>query len=144
MNKENYNQIKNSLTKTLIQLLDAKEEANITEENKEIAFCDLFKVLNMYISSNNRTMKFSLLKSQELWFYSILNAQKEIKVPLIKISTGLFRCYIITLFKLQGTLEELKKETNWDVAMLKREQNYDMKRFLLSVEKTYKEKMKEK
>lgn len=141
MEKEIYNNIKKKLINTLIVLLDAKEEKNITEDNKEIALYDLFKILNLYISSNDK-MNLSLTKSQELWFYSILEAQKKIKYPILKISTGLFRCYIITLFKLQGKLDELEKETGWNVSMLKREQNYDMKKFLLSVEKTYNESLK--
>lgn len=131
-------EIREHLHKVLVKIIDAKEEKNVNEENKEIAIKDLIKFLNLYynnvIKDKNATLNGLFNKHQEIWFYALNKIEKEIKYPLINVTSGLWRCYIITLFGSKGEVDLLKELTGWTPQMLERERmTYDMKLILLSV-----------
>lgn len=144
--EENKKDVIKNLEGLLIKLLNAKSQENLTMENKEIAIKDLIKLLNWYWESIKKdiNIKGVLNKHQEVWYTAITNANKKVKYPLISITSGLFRCYIITLFKSVNEGEILKQLTGWKVEMLQKEKfTFDMKILFLSLNQMIKNKKKE-
>lgn len=134
--KENKRNVVKNLENLLIKLLDAKTQENLTKENKEIALKDLIKLLNLYWENAKKDVgvKGSLNKHQEVWYSAITAANKKVKYPLLSITSGLFRCYIITLFGSIGKENILKQLTGWNAEMLTKEKfTYDMKVLFLSI-----------
>lgn len=130
----------------MVKLLDAKTQENLTTENKETALKDLIKLLNLYWENAKKdaSIKGGLNKHQEVWFAAITAANKKAKYPLISITSGLFRCYIITLFGSIGEGNLLKQLTGWSTKMLAKEKmSYDMKVLFLSINQTIQNKEKE-
>lgn len=144
--KKNNKDVQQNLKGLLVKLLDAKTQENLTTKNKEIALKDLIKLLNFYWENvkNDAKIKGGLNKHQEIWFKAIIASNKRVKYPLINITSGLFRCYIITLFGSigeEGILEEL---TGWSTEMLAKEKmSYDMKVLFLSINQIIQNKEKE-
>lgn len=130
-------EIINSLSKILIQIIDAKEEKNICEDNAKIAITDLMKLLNMSVIaiSKQKQSETNIFNSyQDIWFKSINKAKKEIKYQLIQINDNLFRVYIMALFKKDNKKDLLLQATGWNYDNLSKEKiTEDMKIILLSV-----------
>lgn len=136
----------NNLENLLIKLFDAKTQENLTTENREIALRDLLKLLNLYWENIKKdiNVKGVLNKHQQIWYNSIIVANKKVKYPLISITSGLFRCYIITLFGSIGEEDILKQLTGWTTEMLTKEKlSYDMKVLFLSINQIIQNKEKE-
>ena len=134
--KENKKEVIKNLEDLLVKLLDAKNQENLTSNNKEIALKDLIKLLNLYWENVKKdiNVKGILNKHQEIWYSAIISANKKAKYPLISITSGLFRCYIITLFGSIGQEGMLKQLTGWSTEMLQKEKfTYDMKILFLSI-----------
>lgn len=136
--------IQNHLESVLTQIIDAKEEANLTKENKEIALKDLIRFLNLYynqlIQNKDKELKNLFTDHQTIWFYAINNINKKVKYPLLNIKNGLWRDYIITIFKAKGQEDLLTQLTGWTVKNLQTEKfTYDMKVLLLSINEILKE-----
>lgn len=144
--KKNNKDVQQNLEGLLVKLLDAKTQENLTTKNKEIALKDLIKLLNFYWESvkNDAKIKGGLNKHQEIWFKAIIASNKRVKYPLINITSGLFRCYIITLFGSIGEEEILEELTGWSTEMLAKERmSYDMKVLFLSINQIIQNKKKE-
>ena len=62
--------------------------------------------------------------STKIFGFLIIAANKKVKYPLLNITSGLFRCYIITLFGSVGEENMLKQLTGWSTTMLEREKIY--------------------
>lgn len=136
--KEKEKSIINQLTNILVKIIDAKEEANLVEDNKRIAIVDTMKLLNMTYSKicdlKNADAKKIFNKYQDFWFKAITNAKKQIKFPLLDINTGLWRVYLFTLFKSKNQEELLEELTGWNYKSFQREViTHDMKLILLSI-----------
>lgn len=145
--KDNKKDVEKNLEGLLVKLLDAKTQENLTTENKETALKDLIKLLNLYWENikKDASIKGGLNKHQEVWFAAITAANKKAKYPLISITSGLFRCYIITLFGSIGEGNLLKQLTGWSTEMLQKEKfTYDMKVLFLSINQIIQNKEKEK
>lgn len=129
-------EIINSLSKILIQIIDAKEEKNIYKDNAKIAITDLMKLLNMSVVaiSKQKQSETNIFNSyQDIWFKSINKAKKEIKYPLIQINDNLFRVYVMALFKKDNKKDLLLQATGWNYDNLSKEKiTEDMKIILLS------------
>lgn len=141
--EENKKDVVKNLESLLTKLLDAKTQEGLTTENKETALKDLIKLLNLYweTAKKDAGIKSGLNKHQEIWYSAILAANKKAKYPLISITSGLFRCYIITLFGSIGQEDMLKQLTGWSTSMLEKEKfTYDMKVLFLSINKIIKDK----
>ena len=144
--EDNKKDVEKNLEGLLIKLLDAKTQENLTTENKETALKDLIKLLNLYWENAKKdaSIKGGLNRHQEVWFTAITAANKKAKYPLISITSGLFRCYIITLFGSIGEGNLLKQLTGWSTKMLAKEKmSYDMKVLFLSINQTIQNKEKE-
>ena len=144
--EENKKDMVKNLENLLIKLLDAKTQENLTTENKEIALKDLIKLLNLYWENAKKDagVKGGLNKHQEVWYSAITAANKKVKYPLLSITSGLFRCYIITLFGSIGQEDMLKQLTGWNTEMLAKEKfTYDMKVLFLSINQIIQNKKKE-
>lgn len=144
--EENKKDVQQNLEGLLVKLLDAKNQDNLTTENKEIALKDLIKLLNLYWENAKKDagVKGALNKHQEIWFSAITSANKKVKYPLISITSGLFRCYIIALFGSIGEESMLKQLTGWSTEMLQKEKfTYDMKVLFLSINQIIQNKEKE-
>lgn len=145
--EDNKKDIVKNLEGLLIKLLDAKTQENLTTENKEIALKDLIKLLNLYWENIKKDIKNKgvINQHQELWYSAIINANKKVKYPLLSITSGLFRCYIITLFGSIGEEGILKQLTNgWNFEMLQKEKfTYDMKVLFLSINQMIQDKNKD-
>lgn len=144
--EENKKDVVKNLEELLVKLLDAKTQENLTTKNKEIALKDLIKLLNLYWENAKKdaSIKGGLNKHQEVWFTAITAANKKAKYPLISITSGLFRCYIITLFGSIGEENLLKQLTGWSTEMLQKEKfTYDMKVLFLSINQIIQKKEKE-
>ena len=145
--EENKKDVVKNLENLLTKLIDAKTQENLTTENKETALKDLIKLLNLYWENAKKDagVKGGLNKHQEVWYSAITAANKKVKYPLISITSGLFRCYIITLFGSIGEGNLLKQLTGWSIEMLQKEKfTYDMKVLFLSINKIIQNKEKEK
>lgn len=145
--KKNNKDVQQNLEGLLVKLLDAKTQENLTTKNKEIALKDLIKLLNFYWEGvkNDAKIKGGLNKHQEIWFKAIIASNKRVKYPLINITSGLFRCYIITLFGSIGEGEILEELTGWSTEMLVKEKmSYDMKILFLSINQIIQNKEKDK
>lgn len=145
--KENKKDFQQNLEGLLVKLFDAKNQDNLTMENKEIALKDLIKLLNLYWENIKKdvNIKGILNKHQEIWFHAISAANKKVKYPLISVTSSLFRCYIITLFGSVGEENILKELTGWNSEMLVKEKmSYDMKVLFLSINQIIQNKEKEK
>ena len=142
--EENKKDVVKNLEGLLVKLLDAKTQENLTTENKEVALKDLIKLLNLYWENAKKDVcKNSFNKHQEVWYTAITSANKKVKYPLLSITSGLFRCYIITLFGSIGEEDMLKELTGWSTSMLEKEKfTYDMKVLFLSINKIIQEKDK--
>ena len=142
--EENKKDVVKNLEGLLVKLLDAKTQENLTTENKEVALKDLIKLLNLYWENAKKDVcKNSFNKHQEVWYIAITSANKKVKYPLLSITSGLFRCYIITLFGSIGEEDILKELTGWSTSMLEKEKfTYDMKVLFLSINKIIQEKNK--
>lgn len=140
--EDNKKDVVKNLEGLLVKLLDAKTQENLTTENKETALKDLIKLLNLYWENAKKDVcKGSFNKHQEVWYTAINSANKKAKFPLLNITSGLFRCYIITLFGSIGEEDMLKELTGWSTAMLEKEKfTYDMKVLFLSINKIIKDK----
>lgn len=144
--EENKKDVVKNLEELLVKLLDAKTQENLTTKNKEIALKDLIKLLNLYWENAKKdaSIKGGLNRHQEVWFTAITAANKKAKYPLISITSGLFRCYIITLFGSIGEENLLKQLTGWSTEMLQKEKfTYDMKVLFLSINQIIQKKEKE-
>ena len=144
--EDNKKDVEKNLEGLLVKLLDAKTQENLTTENKETALKDLIKLLNLYWENAKKdaSIKGGLNKHQEVWFAAITAANKKAKYPLISITSGLFRCYIITLFGSIGEENLLKQLTGWSTEMLQKEKfTYDMKVLFLSINQIIQNKEKE-
>ena len=144
--ENNKKDVEKNLEGLLVKLLDAKTQENLTTENKETALKDLIKLLNLYWENakQDASIKGGLNKHQEVWFTAITAANKKAKYPLISITSGLFRCYIITLFGSIGEENLLKQLTGWSTEMLQKEKfTYDMKVLFLSINQIIQNKEKE-
>ena len=144
--EDNKKDVEKNLEGLLVKLLDAKTQENLTTENKETALKDLIKLLNLYWENvkKDASIKGGLNKHQEVWFTAITAANKKAKYPLISITSGLFRCYIITLFGSIGEENLLKQLTGWSTKMLQKEKfTYDMKVLFLSINQIIQNKEKE-
>lgn len=145
----NMNEIKEHIYNILLKIIDAKEVNNLTVENKKIAVKDLIKFLNIFYnnilkSNASFEVKGIFNKYQEVWFKAINKVNREIKYPLINVTNGLWRCYIITLFKIQNREDLLKELTGWNFKMLEKENiTYDTKLILLSINEIFKDKQNE-
>ena len=144
--EENKKDVVKNLEELLVKLLDTKDKENLTTKNKEIALQDLIKLLNLYWENTKKdVVKGSFNKHQEIWYSAITAANKKVKYPLISITSGLFRCYIITLFGSIGEENMLKQLTGWSTTMLEKEKfTYDMKILFLSINQIIQDKEKEK
>ena len=133
--EDNKKDVVKNLEGLLIKLLDAKTQENLTTKNKEVAMKDLIKLLNLYWENAKKDVaKGSFNKHQEVWYSAIIAANKKVKYPLLSVTSGLFRCYIITLFGSIGEEGILKQLTGWSTSMLKKERfTYDMKVLFLSI-----------
>ena len=134
--EENKKDVTKNLERLLIKLLDAKTQENLTKENKDVALKDLIKLLNLYWENikKDTNKKGSFNTHQDIWFSAIVAANKKVKFPLLSITSGLFRCYIITLFGSIGEEGILKQLTGWSTTMLEKEKfTYDMKILFLSI-----------
>ena len=144
--EDNKKDVEKNLEGLLVKLLDAKTQENLTTKNKETALKDLIKLLNLYWENAKKdaNIKGGLNKHQEVWFAAITAANKKAKYPLISITSGLFRCYIITLFGSIGEGNLLKQLTGWNTEMLQKEKfTYDMKVLFLSINQIIQNKKKE-
>ena len=144
MEDNNKKEIQTHLESILTKIVDAKEESNVTKENKEIAVKDIIKFLNMYynnlIQNKDTNLKGLFNEHQTIWFYAINKINKLVTFPLVKITNGLFRDYIITIFKSKGQEELLFELTGWSSKMLSKEKlTYDTKIILLSVNEILKD-----
>lgn len=125
----------NEVANILSKIIDAKEEKNLTEENKKIALEDTLKLLNRTMKVLQEKQNLNLLTVyQTIYFRAINKILKKIKYPLIKINNSLWRVYVISLFKAKNLNQILKNYTTWDVNNLEKEKiTYDMKLILLSM-----------
>lgn len=137
-------EIREHLYNLLEMIIDAKEEKNLTQENKQIAIRDLIILLNNYysnvINQKEQAVKNLFNKHQEIWFSVISEINKKVKHKLLDITPGLWRCYIISLFKIKNEDVLLKELTGWSTSMLAKEKglSHDMKTIILSVNETLK------
>lgn len=138
-NKEK-NIIKN-LQLLILEIIDAKEKKNFNEKNCKIALVDILKLLNRVYSNicelKNCDFKKVFNNYQQYFFVAINNANKKVKVPLIKINSNLWRIYLFTLFKNKNKEKLLSDLTGWDSSSLLKESftgiTEDMKIMLLSL-----------
>lgn len=149
-NIENVNKLKISLKNSLIKIFDAKSQNNLTDTNKDIALKDLLKLLNLYWEKAVKSKKEINQKGfinihQDIWHDAILEAYKEIKYPLLTVTSNLFKSFVITLFGSIGKDDILYQLTNWNSEMLSEEKmTHDTKILLLSINKLIQDNQEQK